>query len=184
MVRSIWILGDQLGPDNAALAGARKKEDVVFFVESERGLRKLAYHKKRLVLLLSAQRHCAEEMRKAGWKVDYYKLGRAVTWESALSAHVKKHKPERILLAAPNNYDEQAAAEKLAKKFPLEILPTRQFLVPREEFMAWAEGKKSLLMETHYRRVRAEFGFLMQPDGQPVGGRWNFDEENRKTFRD
>ncbi|MFM8888032.1 MAG: cryptochrome/photolyase family protein, partial [Chthoniobacterales bacterium] len=46
------------------------------------------------------------------------------------------------------------------------------------------KGKKSLLMETHYRRVRQEFGFLMQPDGQPVDGRWNFDEENRKTFRD
>jgi deoxyribodipyrimidine photolyase-like uncharacterized protein len=47
MRRTIWILGDQLGPDNAALAGAREKEDVVFFVESERGLRKLGYHKKR-----------------------------------------------------------------------------------------------------------------------------------------
>jgi deoxyribodipyrimidine photolyase-related protein len=39
-------------------------------------------------------------------------------------------------------------------------------------------------METHYRRVRSEFGFLMEEDGQPTGGRWNFDEENRKTFRD
>lgn len=183
-MRTIWILGDQLGPDNAALAGARKRDDVLFFVESERALRKLKYHQQRLVLLISAQRHFAEEMRKAGWKVDYYSFGRGVSWESALAAHVKKHKPGRILLAAPNNYDEQQAAGKLAKKFPLEILPTRQFLVPREEFIAWAQGKKSLLMETHYRRVRAEFGFLMQPDGQPVGGRWNFDEDNRKTFRD
>ena len=184
MKRTVWILGDQLGPGNAALAGARKKDDVLFFAESERGLRKLKYHQQRLVLLLSAQRHFAEEMRKAGWMVDYHALGRGVTWESALAAHVKKHKPEQILLTQPNNYDEQAAAEKLAKKFPIEIIPTRQFLVPREEFIAWAKGKKSLLMETHYRRVRAEFGFLMQADGQPVGGRWNFDEENRKTFRD
>lgn len=184
MGRTIWILGDQLGPDNAALAGARKKEDVLFFVESERGLRKLAYHKQRLVLLLSAQRHFAEDLRMAGWKVDYHALDRRMTWESALAAHTRKHQPERILLTQPNNYDEQIAAEKLAKKFPVEILPTRQFLVPREDFIAWAKGKKSLLMETHYRRVRAEFGFLMQPDGQPVGGRWNFDEENRKTFKD
>jgi len=184
MKRTIWILGDQLGPDNAALAGARKKEDVLFLVESERGLGKLKYHKQRLVLLLSAQRHFAEEMRKAGWTVDEHRLGRGVTWESAVAAHGKKYRPERILLAQPNNYDEQEAAGKLAKKFPLEMVPTRQFLVPREEFIAWAQGKKSLLMETHYRRVRTEFGFLMEADGKPVGGRWNFDEENRKTFRD
>jgi len=177
-------MGDQLGPDNAALAGARKKGDVLFFVESERVLKKLRYHKQRLVLLISAQRHLAEAMRKAGWMVDYHAFGRGVTWESALVAHVKKYQPERILLAAPNNYDEARAAERLAEKFPLEILPTRQFLVPREEFIGWARGKKSLLMETHYRRVRAACGFLMEADGKPVGGRWNFDEDNRKGFRD
>jgi deoxyribodipyrimidine photolyase-related protein len=184
MPRTIWILGDQLGPDTAALAGARKKDDVLFMVESPKALGKLAYHQQRLVLLLSAARHFAEEKRQEGWKVDYHALEEGGAWETALSAHVKKFKPERILVAQPNNYDEQQAAEKLAKKFPIEILPTRQFLVPRADFIDWAKGKKSLLMETHYRRVRQEFGFLMQPDGQPVGGRWNFDEENRKTFRD
>jgi deoxyribodipyrimidine photolyase-related protein len=182
--RSIWILGDQLGPDNAALGAADPGNDVLFLVESERALRKLGYHQKRLVLLLAAQRHFAEGMRREGWKVDYYAYGKGVTWESALSAHVKKHKTEHVILAQPNNYDEQVAAEKLGKKFRLEILPTRQFLVPREDFAAWAKGKKSLLMETHYRRVRTEFGFLLEPDGQPVGGRWNFDEENRQTFKD
>ena len=184
MLCTLWILGDQLGPDNAALAGGRKKDDVLFMVESPRHLGKLPYHQQRLVLLLSSARHYAEEKRKEGWKVDYHPLEEGATWELALAAHVKKHKPECILLAQPNNYDEQQAVEKLAKKFPLEILPTRQFLLPRADFIAWAKGKKSLLMETHYRRVRQEFGFLMQPDGQPVGGRWNFDEENRKTFRD
>lgn len=184
MSRTIWILCDQLGPDNAAFAGARKKDDVLFMVESPRALGKLAYHQQRLVLLLSAVRHFADEKRSDGWRVDYHPLEERSNWESALAAHVKKHQPERILLAQPNNYDEQQAVKKLARKFPIEIVPTRQFLLPRADFLAWAKGKKSLLMETHYRRVRQEFGFLMQADGQPVGGRWNFDEENRKTFRD
>ena len=184
MSRTIWVLGDQLGPGNVALAGARNETDVLLLVESGKALRKLPYHKHRLVLLLSAQRHFAAEMRAAGWTVDYHELGRDVTWESALKEHVRSHQPREILLAGPNNYDEDVAARKLAKKFPLEILPTRQFLVPREDFIAWAKGRKSLLMETHYRRVRAEFGFLIEADGQPTGGRWNFDEENRKTFRD
>ncbi len=183
MPRTIWILGDQLGPDNAALAAAQQG-DVLLFIESERGLRKLRYHKQRLVLLLSAQRHFAAECESGGWTVDYHRAGAGVTWERTLAAHLKKWRPEKILLVQPNNYEEQERAVQLAKKFPLEIVPTRQFLVPREEFIAWAKGKKSLLMETHYRRVRTEFGFLMQPNGKPVGERWNFDEDNRKTFRD
>ncbi|MFM7373946.1 MAG: cryptochrome/photolyase family protein, partial [Chthoniobacterales bacterium] len=102
MPRTIWVLGDQLGPDNAALTGARKKEDVLFMVESPKALGKLAYHQQRLVLLISAARHFAEEKRKEGWRVDYHALEEGNTWETALTAHVKKCKPERILVAQPN----------------------------------------------------------------------------------
>jgi len=184
MARTIWILNDQLGPDNAARAAAQRGEDVLFFVESDRALRKLAYHQQRLVLLLSSQRHAAAEARGAGWEVDYHGWEPQASWDSALAAHMKRHRPERIFVTQPNNYDEQEALDKLTKKYPLEVLPTRQFLVPRADFATWAKGKKSLVMESHYRRVRQEFGFLMEPDGQPAGGRWNFDEENRGTFRE
>ncbi|MBU3665231.1 MAG: cryptochrome/photolyase family protein [Chthoniobacterales bacterium] len=184
MGRTIWMLWDQLGPDNAAFLGARRADDVVLFIESAPALRRLKYHKQRLVLLLAAQRHRAEELQKDGWKVDYHELTAATDWKSALADHMRKHRPREIMLAEPNNFDEQQAATSLCKKFPIRILPTKQFLVPREDFANWARGKKSLLMESHYRRVRSEFGFLMQPDGKPVGGQWNFDEENRKTFRD
>jgi deoxyribodipyrimidine photolyase-related protein len=184
MPRSIWILGDQLGPDNAALAGAQRGNDVLLFIESDRALRGLTYHKHRLILLLSAQRHFAEECRGAGWKVDEHLLWPGLSWESALSAHVEKFRPTEILITEPNNHAEQEAVRKLALRHPIRLLPTRQFLVPREEFREWAKGRKSLLMENHYRRVRSQFGFLMDDQGKPLGGRWNFDEENRKTFRD
>lgn len=184
MADTIWVLGDQLGPDNAALAGANPKSDTVLFIESDREMRKLRYHKHRIILLLAARRQRAEELRREGWRVDYHALQRGLTWEKAVAAHVKAHRPGRILSAEPNNFDEQEAVKMLARKFPISLVPTRQFLVGRDEFAAWARGKKSLLMESHYRRVRAEFGWLMDADGQPVGGRWNYDSENRKTFRD
>ena len=101
-MRTIWVLGDQLGPDNAALLGARKKEDVIFMVESPRALGKLPYHQQRLVLLISASRHFAEEKRKDGWKVDYHPLEEGAAWEAALAAHVKKYKSQRILVAQPD----------------------------------------------------------------------------------
>lgn len=37
-------------------------------------------------------------------------------------------------------------------------------------------------MEYFYRTMRRATGLLMDADGQPLGGRWNFDKENRKRF--
>ena len=66
---------------------------------------------------------------------------------------------------------------------PLEVrqLPDDRFLCPGADFAAWAEGRKTLRMEFFYREMRRRTGLLMEEDGTtPVGGRWNFDAENRK----
>ncbi|MBU6375807.1 MAG: cryptochrome/photolyase family protein [Bdellovibrionales bacterium] len=184
MSTTIWILGDQLSLGNAALLQGKKSQDRILMIESPRALKKLTYHKHRLILILSASRHFSSELKTLGWNVDYYSYEAQETWESALSTHLKRHGSERILVAQPNNYDEHCAVEKLAKKFPIEIIPTTQFLLSRDEFQSWASGKKSLLMESHYRRIREKYGYLMDKRGNPIQGQWNFDPENRKTYRD
>jgi deoxyribodipyrimidine photolyase-like uncharacterized protein len=57
-VTSVWILGDQLLEAHPAMAHARAGSErvEVIMVESARRLRRLPYHKKKLVLLLSALR--------------------------------------------------------------------------------------------------------------------------------
>ena len=35
-------------------------------------------------------------------------------------------------------------------------------------------------MEDFYRWQRRRLGILMEPDGEPAGGRWNYDDENRE----
>ena len=58
----------------------------------------------------------------------------------------------------------------------------RRFLCSREEFSNWASGKKQLRMEFFYREMRRKHGVLMNADGTPVGGAWNFDADNRKAL--
>ncbi|MEM1059631.1 MAG: cryptochrome/photolyase family protein [Verrucomicrobiota bacterium] len=182
-MQTVWILADQLVPDHPALAEANKKDTVVLFVESRRRASHLQYHQQKLVLLYSAMRHRAAELREAGWTVDYHRLEDTKAFSDGLKAHVKKHRPERILVMEPNDYATTKALPPLAKSAGVEIetVPTNMFLVPRAEFAEWAEGKKSLVMESHYRRMRKELGLLVDADGKPVGGEWNFDAENRKT---
>ncbi len=64
----------------------------------------------------------------------------------------------------------------------LEILPDRHFVCSEEAFVEFAEGRKSLVMETFYRDMRRRHGILLESDGKPVGGQWNYDAENRESF--
>jgi deoxyribodipyrimidine photolyase-related protein len=62
---------------------------------------------------------------------------------------------------------------------PVDVLPDRRFLCSAAAFRAWAQDRKQLRMEYFYRAMRRQTGLLMDGD-QPVGGKWNFDAENRK----
>nr|MCU0855901.1 cryptochrome/photolyase family protein [Paracoccaceae bacterium] len=58
-----------------------------------------------------------------------------------------------------------------------------RFIASRAEFEAWAEGRKQLRMEWFYREMRRKTGLLMD-GGEPAGGKWNFDHDNRKPASD
>jgi deoxyribodipyrimidine photolyase-related protein len=183
-MNTVWILGDQLSPEHAALGLATPQDSHVLIVESKARGSVLRYHQIKLVLVYSAMRHFARDLREKGWQVDYYQLEQGLTFESALREHVRKHHPAKVVLAEPNSFFETDAIAKLGRKLRIEIefITTNQFLVARDDFRAWASGQKRLVMENHYRRMRKRFGWLMQPDGQPEGGAWNFDPKNRATF--
>ena len=183
-MNTVWVLGDQLSPEHAALAVADPAQTCVLMVESKaRGLVH-RYHQIKLALVYSAMRHFAAELRARGWRVDYYPLDEALTFEEAARRHVEKHRPENFVLAEPNSHFESDAITKLGRKLrvPFEFVPTTQFLLPRCDFAAWAKDSRHLMMENHYRRMRKRFGFLIQKNGDPEGGAWNFDAENRQTF--
>ena len=61
-------------------------------------------------------------------------------------------------------------------------LPSPMFLCSRGEFAAFAKGKKRLLMGEFYKRQRRKLDILVDGDGQPTGGRWSFDADNRRKL--
>lgn len=185
-VTTVWVLGDQLTLENAALAGCNPGETTVLMVESRARGGHLRYHRHKLVLVFSAMRHFADELRRAGWRVDYRRLEETATFLDGLRAHVGAFRPERIRVLEPGDWTTTRALPAIGRQagVELEVVPTNLFVVSRAEFREWAGDSKRLLMENHYRRVRRRLGVLMEADGTPVGGRWNLDTENRKTRRD
>jgi deoxyribodipyrimidine photolyase-related protein len=103
--------------------------------------------------------------------------------EAVLAVWIPRHGVRTIHLLEPNDFHSQAALPALAQRLgvPIHTHPNPQFLLPRRDFLAWARERRSLVMEQHYRRLRKELGVLIDPRGQPVGGVWNTDADNRQT---
>ena len=186
MGRGIWVLGDQLHLAQSALAAHQPGTARVLLIESSSVLGWRAYHPQKLVLVWSAMRHFAEELRATGWTVDYVE---AEGFTPALTEWVTSHGIEELHLMEPAERPfrqriERAVAGMAEPSPQLVWHASNAFLWSPEEFAAWAKPYKQLRMELFYREGRRRFGVLMEGSGkeaQPLGGQWNYDHDNRKA---
>jgi len=180
IARTVWVLGDQLNRNLAHLRTARPSDTRVLFVISLDKLRSAPWHQQRLHFILTAMRRLANELTDEGFSVDWRV---AETMRQGVSAHLEEFSPDDIFVMQPMNRAGQRLIDSLAATMPITVTPSDQFLCSREEFAEWASTNTrkdgSLLMEDFYRWQRRRLDILIDPDGEPVGGRWNYDDENR-----
>ncbi len=169
---TVWLLGDQLHPEVASLQGRAPGECRILMVRSDAKVASRPWHRQRLHLVLSAMAHRAEELRAQGYEVDER---RAPTLAEGIAAHRAHFDPSEVIAMEPMSWD----GRELLRRVGVTVVPNNQFLCSYQDFAHWAEGRRSLKMEDFYRWQRTRLDVLMV-DGQPVGGRWNFDDENRE----
>jgi deoxyribodipyrimidine photolyase-related protein len=182
----IVIFGDQLDHQSAVFAGFDPARDLIWMAEVKGEATHVRSHKVRIALFLTAMRHFAAELRAKGYHVEYRKLDAKDNrgeLAAELAAAVKKFLPERIVAVEPGEFRIEKMLKELAveMRIMLEIRADRHFLCKRDEFTAWAKGRKQLRMEFFYREMRKRHNVLMEGE-KPVGGKWNFDVENRGSF--
>ena len=155
-----WLFADQLGPHFV------EPGRPALLVLSRAAFARQRVHRAKAHLLLSAVQHRAAELGDRALL-----LGRA-TYREALA-----EVGEPIDVCAPTS----RAADAFVRGLPgVSVLPERGWVLSRDEFAAWAAGRRRLRLEDYYRDVRRRLGLLLDADGQPVGGRWNYDADNRE----
>jgi deoxyribodipyrimidine photolyase-related protein len=173
---TLWLLGDQLRGDAPALAEA----DRVLMIEAHAFADRKPYHPQKLTLVLSAMRHFRDELRAAGHTVEYQE---AETFGEGLDEHFEAHPGDTLELYEPPSHGagERFAEMVEARVGDLRLLENDLYLTTRSDWEAWAsERSGDYRQENWYRHVRRETGYLMD-GGDPVGGEWNYDDQNRET---
>ncbi|GAB0115520.1 deoxyribodipyrimidine photo-lyase [Acidisoma sp. C75] len=180
------ILGDQLSPAIAALSDADPARDVVLMAELREEATYVPHHPMKIAFLFSAMRHFAEALRAAGFTVDYVDYedpGNTGSFAGEVARAARRHGAGAIVTTFPGEYRVLEAMQtwEAAAGIPVEIREDTRFFCTPARFRAWAGHKRQLRMEFFYREMRHETGLLMR-EGEPEGGAWNFDAENRKPL--
>jgi deoxyribodipyrimidine photolyase-related protein len=169
--RIVYVPFDHLNFDRGAMKLADPAVDVLVLVESKRMTEGRPWHKERLFFLISAARHFAAEAEARGFTVRYLK---AETTIHGLTAARKEFGELPIVCAEPSSFKQFAQLQE----FGVQFVDNDLFLTSRSDFALWAGKQKRFVMENFYRAQRVRLGILVV-SGEPVGGRWNYDAENR-----
>lgn len=161
------------GPDRVVLI-----EDPLFFGDRQYPMR---FHKQKLWLHRASMTRFAERLREEGEQVDYiaYEAGRPVTQETV--TRLSGEGVTQLVCADPVDFilEKRLRAYADAAGLKLDWLGSPMFLSSNEEMQTWRAGQKRWFMAEYYKAQRRRLNLLME-DGAPVGGKWSFDEDNRK----
>ena len=180
------ILGDQLNEQISSLSDCDKQNDVVLIAEVREEATYVKHHKKKIVLLFSAMRHFANQLRDANFNVAYRYYDDEDNQGSLLNEvklALQRHNLQHVVVTFPGEYRLLKSMQQWEQVLgvSVEIRPDDRFISTPEQFSKWADGRKQWRMEYFYRDMRRQTGLLMEGD-QPIGGKWNFDHDNRKSM--
>jgi deoxyribodipyrimidine photolyase-related protein len=175
------ILGDQLNINHSWFESV---DPTVLYVlmEVKTETEYVTHHVQKVVGIFAAMRAFAEELKARGHKVHYIQINDANNQHDFLKnieALCKKQGVSKVSYQLPDEY----RLDQYFKNLKVSLIPvdSEHFLTHREEVGTLFLGKKMFLMETFYRHMRKKHAVLMKGD-QPVGGKWNFDHDNRKKL--
>lgn len=171
-----WILEDQCSHTGSAIEGLTAGTPLLL-IEDIPYLSRYPHHWQKLVLLISAQRHFAAELARRGFNVTYHKM--CLDPIRAVNDFIQQFNITELRLMEPNDYPRAMSICRWQLPCRLTVTDNKLFLNSNAEFARYAAGKKQLVMEFFYRQMRKKLDLLLDKNGEPIGGAWNFDRENR-----
>ncbi|HEX7650209.1 MAG TPA: cryptochrome/photolyase family protein [Noviherbaspirillum sp.] len=181
------VLGDQLNPAHSWFQ-TMDPQVVYVLMEVRQETDYVLHHAQKILAIFAAMRDYARHLRAAGHRVRYVALDDPSNRQSItenLAALVRHYDAQKLEWQSPDEWrlDNQLRTWAAQQPFATEEVDSEHFLTTRDEMAKLFAGRKQWLMEHFYRHMRRRFALLMDPQGKPSGGKWNFDEDNRKPWR-
>jgi deoxyribodipyrimidine photolyase-related protein len=176
--RWIYIPYDQLTDKVGPLAREDPRETGIVLVENPWKAARRPYHRQKLALVVANLRQFALEQAERGMDVRHFVANGP--YRTALAAAARELGPMRVM--RPAERELRHDLQPLFESGTLVQVPHEGWITSQADLLDSHPKGPPYLLERFYRAARLRYDVLM--DGrEPVGGRFNFDAENRHPWK-
>ncbi len=185
------ILGDQLNPQHSWFQ--RVNPQVVYLMmEVRQETDYVLHHAQKVIAIFAAMRAMAGALEVEGHRVHYIRIGSpesANTMVDNIALVLQSYGASRFEYQEPDEWRldaslrEYTAMAHASGTHSSQMVSSEHFYTGRSDAKQLFKPGKRWLMETMYRHMRTRHRVLLDNGGEPEGGQWNFDAENRKAWR-
>ncbi|KPM31875.1 Deoxyribodipyrimidine photo-lyase [Croceitalea dokdonensis DOKDO 023] len=179
------ILGDQLNQQHSWFT--KTNEEVVYLMaEMRQETDYVKHHIQKVVGFFAAMRNFKNDLESRGHSFLYFHINNPENpqqLEKLIQLALERTGASCFEYQLPDEYrlEQQLRAICDTLDIPTKAVGTEHFYTSRYELEEFFKGKKQLIMESFYRMMRKKHDIMMV-NGQPDGGKWNFDHNNRKKW--
>ena len=186
MKRLRLILGDQLNRKHSWFDEV-DNDTTYLMAEMRQETDYVKHHIQKVVAFFLSMRNFSGELAEKGHHFIYLKINdkrNPQNLEGVIQKYVDETNAEKFEYQLPDEHRLDAQLKSICKDLSIETeaFDTEHFYTTRYELKNFFSGKKQLLMENFYRMMRKKHNIMMVND-QPEGGKWNFDQNNRKKWK-
>lgn len=180
------ILGDQLNPLHSWFARPDPQR-VHLLLELRQETDYVVHHAQKVIAIFAAMRDFARQLKAAGHRVRHVAIDDPSNRQSLsanLDALIAHYGASAVEWQQPDEWRLDAQLNEWAARQPIPccMVDSEHFYTARGEATELFADRKQWLLEHFYRTLRRRHGVLLDADGQPEGGQWNFDADNRKSW--
>lgn len=179
------ILGDQLNHKHSWFEST--DTNVIYcMMEMRQETDYVRHHIQKIMAFFHAMRSFADILTEQGHELRYLRIGdtdNAQSLEANLDALIKTYNIERFEYILPDEYRLDQQLKTYCDKLEIDsgACDSEHFICERDHLARFFESRKTFVMEPFYRDIRKRLGIMID-DGEPLGGQWNYDKDNRQAL--
>lgn len=165
-------------------SAALEHDRPVVLIEEPLFFTQFRFHKQKLMLHRASMKAYEAYLKEHDFEVTYLEVVDCTNTTDVLRQVMDHFNPEAVHMVEPDDYLLNKRLDQWGSESEVKITRHESplFLTPKAELEAFFTDGETFRMAGFYKQQRRRMNILVDDNGNPTGGQWSFDEDNREPY--